>query len=49
VLGDLALDEEGAGAGIEADGEQVERRVERARAQLVGADLEVRAWRSTMQ
>ena len=39
VLGNVALDEEGAALGVEADGEQVERGVERVGPQVGRVDL----------
>ena len=48
VLGNLALHEEGATVGIEPDGEQVQRGVQRVGAEVGRVDLgAVRAWRST--
>ena len=39
MLGDLALDEQGAALGVEADGQQVQRRVERVGPQVGRVDL----------
>ena len=50
VLGHVALDEQGAALGVEAGGQEVERRSRRCGGRSSSGSMSrVRAWRSTMQ